>query len=181
MYTRGVSTITGKKEIISYIFKNTNKNDLILDVGFGAGTYGKLLKELGYTWVDGIDIYPDKIEELELDKVYDHIFIEDIRFFYHNIYDLIILGDVLEHLNLDDSIDMLSRMKEGATKHIVVSIPFSFPQGEIDNNPHEKHLQPNITKEYMKEKFPDLELIYSSEMEDNPGYEVGVYVWEKEI
>lgn len=39
---RGLSTDEGKIPVLKYIVENVGKNATILDVGFGAGAYGKL-------------------------------------------------------------------------------------------------------------------------------------------
>jgi hypothetical protein len=35
-------------------------------------------------------------------------------------------------------------------------------QGEYEGNTHETHLQPDLTPDLMKERYPDLELIYGN-------------------
>ena len=42
---RGTSVSSGKVIFLDWLFKNVKKNERILDVGFGSGVYGKLLKD----------------------------------------------------------------------------------------------------------------------------------------
>ena len=107
---RGISTITGKNLIIKYCLNNIKKTDTILDVGFGAGIYGGLLTEEGYRNIDGVDIDGEEIVEIGLDLIYRTIYIEDICGFEFDHYNLIIMGDVLEHISLIQSKRLLEKI-----------------------------------------------------------------------
>lgn len=176
---RGMSTDAGKPAIIKYILENVTKNSKILDVGFGSGIYGKLLRAFLYQNVDGIDVYEDNIKEMGLDKIYDNIYIENILDFDFDFYDLIIMGDVLEHIELESSKKLLSKfIKENKCGNIIVSIPYEYKQGEAYGNPYEKHLQPNANKEYMEKHYPYLNLIDMSTIPLRGGI-MATYVWNK--
>ena len=177
-HKRGFSTKTGKRIIRDYILKNIPRDNTILDVGFGSGTYGRLLKNKGYHNIDGVDIYPEYIGKMGLKRFYRNIYIHDICNFQFKYYDLIILGDVLEHLILEDAQSLLKQFTQKAG-HIIVSIPFEFPQGPTDN-PNEEHLQDKVTPGYMEWFYPCLKLFYASEMKDVPGKIIGVYTWNGE-
>jgi hypothetical protein len=180
MYMRGTSTQTGKVESIDYILKNIPKDATILDVGFGAGTYGSLLRTAGYEHIDGVDIYEEHIFGMGLDLIYDNIYIIDIMAFEFDHYDLVILGDVLEHLTLEAAKELVNKYTSEKVNNLLVSVPFMLQQEQIGDNPHEVHLQPDITEEYMAEHFPMLDLLYVGEFVEDPKYEIGVYVWRKE-
>ena len=75
---RGSSVDSGKIIFLKWLFKNVEKNERILDVGIGSGVYGKLLKTFYYENIDGIDIWPNDINETGLNYIYDNIFIGDI-------------------------------------------------------------------------------------------------------
>ena len=93
--SRGSSVDRGKIIFLDWLFDNVEKHERILDVGFGAGTYGKLLKTFYYENIDGIDTWPEEIESMGLNYIYDNIFIENVLDFEFDHYDLIIMGDVL--------------------------------------------------------------------------------------
>jgi 2-polyprenyl-3-methyl-5-hydroxy-6-metoxy-1,4-benzoquinol methylase len=151
---RGISTITGKGTILQYYFDNIKKTDSILDVGFGAGIYGGLLYDEGYRNIDGVDIYGEEIEEMGLDLIYKTIYIKDICEFEFDHYNLIIMGDVLEHIPLLKSKKLLKKLTSGKCDHLVVSVPYQYWQSGTGTNPYENHEQPNITRKYMEEHFP---------------------------
>ena len=174
---RGLSPDAGKSAILKFILENIKKDAKILDVGFGSGVYGKLLRAFYYQNIDGIDIYGQNIEEMGLNIIYDHIFIENILDFNFDFYDLIIMGDVLEHIELESAKNLLSGFIERKKcRAIVISIPYEYEQDELYGNHFEKHLQPDVTSVYMETHYPYLKLIDSSIIA-NSGHTLGVYVW----
>ena len=178
---RGVSPDEGKPIIIKYILENIRKDARILDVGFGSGVYGKLLRALYYQNIDGIDVYGKNTEELGLDKIYDNIFIENILYFDFDYYDLIIMGDVLEHLELESAKKLLQGFIDGKKcSSLIVSIPYEYEQDELYGNTHEKHLQSEVTAEYMEEHYPYLKLIDSSIMAHSDSI-LAVYIWNRDV
>ncbi len=178
---RGVSSEEGKVNILKYFLENIKKDAKILDVGFGSGVYGKLLRTFYYQNIDGIDVYGDNIKEMGLDLIYDNIFIENILDFNFDFYDLIIMGDVLEHIELESSKNLLSRfIDENKCDTIIVSIPYEYEQDEVYGNKYEKHLQSNVTYQYMKENFPYLKLIDSKIMTHNGGV-IATYIWNRTV
>lgn len=179
-YGRGFSTRTGKKESIQWIKKNIPKDAKILDVGFGCAIYARLLRHEGYKYIDGVDVYESGIYELKLDKYYNNIFISDILDFYFDYYDLIILGDVLEHLSLSDGKNLLEEwIKQDKTSNILISVPYELKQQPTEENKHEEHLQDKINEEYMALYYPYLELLFSDEMDDLPGKRIAIYTYTK--
>jgi len=174
---RGLSSDAGKPAALKFILENIKKDAKILDVGFGSGVYGKLLRAFYYQYVDGIDVYNENIQEIGLDKIYDHIFIENILEFDFSYYDLIIMGDVLEHIDLDPAKNLLeSFLKDKKCGALLVSVPFEYEQDELYGNHYERHLQSEVTAEYMKKHYPYLKLIDTSIMPHSE-HTVGLYIW----
>jgi cyclopropane fatty-acyl-phospholipid synthase-like methyltransferase len=87
----------------------------ILDVGPGWGKYGVLLREyLDPTpmWVDAVEAWPPYIVDHRLEGIYDtvhHGFAEDLDDVLLMDYDLVTMGDVIEHMEKDAALDFLSR------------------------------------------------------------------------
>jgi ubiquinone/menaquinone biosynthesis C-methylase UbiE len=181
-YGRGFSTKTGKREAVGWIKEHVPMDAKILDVGFGCAIYARLLRKNGYKNIDGVDVYEQGIKELKLERYYRRIFIDDILDFSFTYYDLIILGDVLEHLSLEDAQALLGGwIRKNKMNHLLVSIPFQLKQSSTHENPHEEHLQPEVNADYMKTNYPYLELLYSAEMEDVPGKTIGIYTWRRTL
>lgn len=176
---RGVSSDAGKPAILEYILDNVKKNEKILDVGFGSGIYCKMLRAFNYKNIEGVDVYNKNISEMGLDQIYDQIYIENILDFDFKYYDLIIFGDVLEHIELEHAKNLLSSyINENKCNRIIVSIPYEYEQDEVYGNRYEKHLQSEVNKEFMEEHYPYLKLIDLSIMPHTGGY-IATYVWNK--
>lgn len=131
------------KLIIKKWFEGKNIKTIV-DVGCGSGTYPKLLGG-EYKWI-GVEIFPDYIERFGLKNIYSELIVEDIYTLAvekPNLpkADCIIFGDVLEHLEREEAVAVLSKAVI-TYEHIVVSIPV------VDNgwgkvhygNEREKHV-----------------------------------------
>ena len=175
---RGCSTITGKAEMYDWIIHHIPRDKRILDVGFGWGVIGRYLRQYAYKNLDGLDIWPEDIDENCLFKIYNNIYIDDMRDFeFYNDYSCVIWGDSLEHIPLEDAKVLLERVRE-EVDYIIVSVPYNAPMESVSDNPHDKHLQDSIDREYMSLHFPYLDLLFEGEMLDY-GNVIGVYVWSK--
>jgi len=103
----------------------TEKPNSILDIGCGAGQFGRTLREMNkVSELVGIELCEPAAEQAKTfyDKMYCHN-VESLDLPYSDYFDYVICGDILEHLN--DPWDMVSRIakmlkKDGA---LICSIP----------------------------------------------------------
>jgi len=131
----------------------------ILDVGAGQGRYRSLLSD--YPNMFACDVFAPYAERYDYKGRYAGHWIGsivDIDPEALETFDLAILGDVLEHLEPSDAQWVLARM-EAANCAAVVVVPFSYHQEGTEENPHEEHLQPDLTREVMQERYPGLSRI----------------------
>ncbi|CAL9649750.1 class I SAM-dependent methyltransferase [Streptomyces sp. enrichment culture] len=121
----------------------------VTDVGPGEGTYAKLFRPVHEgVWWTAVEIHRPYIKKFRLTstktrKMYDEIHVEDVRESEDHLFyrDLVIFGDVLEHVERDDAVALLERTVASGAWNILVSVPIvDSPQGEVDGNPHEAHL-----------------------------------------
>lgn len=174
------SSSSGKSLIDRALFriKNSNviKNFKILDVGVGSGTYSdlyqnKYFQRSNFQWI-GIEIWKPYIEQFNLLEKYDQIINQDIKSFLEqttDFYDIIFLGDVLEHMSQEDAIKVhnLALLK---SSFVIVSIPLGhYPQGEFEGNPYEKHIKDDWSHEEVLKSFKDI-IFWGKEAE------IGVYI-----
>lgn len=130
----------------------------ILDVGVGFGKWGHLFRE--YTdiaaaegsperyekahWrvrIDGIEGFADYITPMHR-YLYDEIHVGDAREVIRGLgpYDVVFLGDVIEHLDKGDGRRLLRACREKARKAVIVSTPAHYvEQGAACGNDLEIH------------------------------------------
>jgi hypothetical protein len=149
------STPFFKKETISYIVKNFPKDAKILDVGAGIGTYSDLLKPRGYENIDCVEVFEFYINQYNLRDKYKNVFVEDITksTLDLNEYDLVIFGDIIEHLSEEDALKVLNKI--GNKTSVIVAVPFNAEQGEHFGNIHETHLQDKLTFDSFLKTYKD--------------------------
>lgn len=115
----------------------------VLDVGVGAGTYATLMRpHLPSAWWVGIEIHEPYVERFGLHDLYDQLIIADVRRLSElPAVDVVICGDVLEHMILEDACRVWRRCRAAARKAVFVAIPIVlYPQGGWEDNPYEAHL-----------------------------------------
>ena len=151
----------GKREIKGYLESRFNKSESILDVGSGEGTYYELLKDY-FRNIDGVEVFKRNIEEYGLEGKYRKIYNEDIRRFRYDYYDIIIFGDVIEHLEIKEAQEVLE-YAYNRCKEMIVAVPYMYEQGEVDGNVYEIHKQADLTEENVLERYPMLEYLYGNE------------------
>ena len=151
-----------KEEVKEWFVKNVPTSKRILDVGPGVGTYSILLRDMGYR-MDALEIWAPYVEQFELRKKYDNVYIGDIVKFDIGDYDFIILGDVLEHIQTQDAQVLIQSIHDSG-KECLVAIPYTMEQdGEEYGNTYETHLQADLTHELMGERYSSLNVIFRNQ------------------
>ena len=143
----------------------------VLDAGAGEGKFFDMLADKGYV-LDGIEIHEPYVERFSLREKYHELFVCDLwafDFTTHH-YDLVILGDVLEHLSIAEAPVVLQRI-QNAGAAAFVSVPFLAPQGRCRGNPHEAHQQDDLTPDVMAERYPSLSVLWRDD-------EYGIFIQE---
>jgi hypothetical protein len=114
----------------------------VLDIGPGVGTYSTLLRpHLPNAWFGAVEIFAPYVETYGLMGLYDHVTIGDAREVEFNPADVVILGDVLEHMPFDDALKLWDKARSTAKLSVFLSLPIiEYPQGACEGNEHEAHL-----------------------------------------
>lgn len=131
------------------------KPKTILDVGAGSGTYADLLMQNRYIGakIDAVEVWQPYIEEFRLNQKYRKVYDVDIRDFDRYNHDLVIFGDILEHMSLDDALKVWDTASKYCA-HAVISIPIiHYHQGEINDNPYEVHVKDDWSHEEVLQMF----------------------------
>jgi hypothetical protein len=128
----------------------------ILDIGLGNGKMGYIARDLldvmlgeryaRADWqvrIDGIEAYAPYIQAHQR-AIYDGIYIGDAFDVIDTLgtYEMVIIGDVLEHFDRERAWRFLDKAATHATKAILLSIPLGekWTQGDIYGNDYERHL-----------------------------------------
>ena len=149
------STSYFKQQTKEYILNNyKDKSIKILDIGAGAGAYHNMLSPEGYTNIDCVEAFPNYVIDYNLTQKYKKVILGDVTKIDINFdeYDLIILGDVLEHIELETAKILLNKIKRS---NVIIGVPFNSSQGVHFDNTYEIHLQEDLTFINFFQRFED--------------------------
>ena len=116
----------------------------VLDVGAGAGKHGKLVRaHLPAAHLEGVEPTESYHAKFALSEIYHRLYPLSIQAFLQEhsrqTYDLVIIGDVLEHLFRSEALDVLDCLLYRTT-WLLALWPTNMPQNdEYDNNKYEIH------------------------------------------
>lgn len=140
----------------------------VLDIGIGYGKWGLLVREYSDCWqrqrytpdlwdtrLVGIEIY-DKYRNPAW-GVYNEVVIGDaltvLQTFFDKKFDLVIMIDVLEHIEKDRAVAVLKHMRR-VGKNVVVSYA-NTPQTGVGDNQHEDHISTWTKEEFERLGFKE--------------------------
>lgn len=130
----------------------------VLDIGKGFGNYGFLiheyveidnrnkinpllsLKDQSTVTIDAVEIHPDLMMP-HLSHIYRNVFFGDVTKMYPTLngYDLILMVDIIEHINKEEGIKLLRHfLNENA--NIIIATPRKFFQQKLYQSEFEHHL-----------------------------------------
>ncbi len=147
-----VSTSVHITHCLRYII--TMRPRSILDIGCGFGMWGFLSRmyldvaeervqpEDWKIHIDGLELFEPYIQTHQR-ALYTNILIGDVRELAPKVgnYELIIAGDVIEHLDKDDGEEVIAQLYDKATRALFVNIPLGegWEHPERHGNPGELH------------------------------------------
>ena len=142
----------------------------VLDVGAGAGKNGRLLRQSFYSGtLDAIEPTEKYITEFNLSNIYNKVYTQSIEEYIQknstNRYDVVVFGDVLEHLFRSSVIDYLDYFLY-RTRWVIIVWPTHHPQDDYYNNHYEVH-RSNFNLRDLSDKF-DVQYFVTSYGFDNP-------------
>jgi hypothetical protein len=101
----------------------------------------------------GVEVWEPYIDEFALRSIYDEIVIVDAREFTDWESDLVIFGDVLEHMAEAEAVK-LWEAASASTSKILMSIPIiHYPQCAEHGNPFEVHVVEDWSHERVLDTF----------------------------
>jgi hypothetical protein len=174
-----VSSPEGKEWTIQEWVSFDTAHTWVLDIGPGMGTYSDLLRDSdsGEVWC-AVEAWAPYVDEFGLWEKYDRVSVGDVRHLATNgdydLYDIVIAGDVLEHMSNYDAVKVIDRIQQSATVNdLFVSVPIIHaPQGAVGGNPFEEHKYHWGFQEMLDVLGPDNTTSYKGEV-------VAVYHWRR--
>ena len=145
------STPIFKQETFDFLTNKFGPSTTILDLGAGCGTYSDLLKSK-FTNMDAVEIHQPYIDQYDLKNKYNNVYNENALNFEFDYYDIIILGDILEHIDEREGIELIEKLYKKCNE-LIIGIPFNSEQGVHFDNIYEIHLQAELTNESFLEKY----------------------------
>lgn len=114
-----------------------------LDLGCGAGKYGWFTKEIRpEATIEGYEIDASYVDRFGLSQWYDTVHVAscmDVLDRVDDTWDLVTIGDCIEHLRKSDGIDLINFLVYRC-KYLLVCWPDQFLQGAVDGHRHEAHI-----------------------------------------
>jgi phospholipid N-methyltransferase len=115
----------------------------ILDIGAGAGKYGRMVRAiLPNSHITAVEIDEGYVEEFFLRNLYNEVIVADATTLIENprvCYDLVIIGDCIEHLRKSAALDLLEFLVY-RSRNILVVYPYKFVQDDVDGHMQEAHI-----------------------------------------
>jgi predicted RNA methylase len=149
-----------KKNVKNYLISKFPETATILDVGAGCGTYYNLLHDCFKT-IHAVEVFKPNIDNYELEKKYNAVFNADIKDFEYGFYAIIIFGDIIEHLTVEEAQKVLKYAYDRCDE-LIVAVPYEMEQDICEDNVYEIHKQPDLTPENVLERYPMLKLLYKN-------------------
>lgn len=160
----------GKEFLEGWIRGRFPEGSTCLDVGACDGTWFNRLGE--YLVMDAVEIWMPNIERNQLESKYRQVFCADVSELEYGDYDIILFGDVIEHMTVEQAQRVITYAK-GHCREMIVAVPFLYRQGPMYGNRWEAHLQEDLTPEKFDERYPGFRMIYRPK----PNY--AYYVYER--
>jgi 2-polyprenyl-3-methyl-5-hydroxy-6-metoxy-1,4-benzoquinol methylase len=144
-----IAPLFGIKTTRSIIERYAKMSENVLDLGCGRNS---LILELNlnvnYTGVEAFEPYIEQIKSKQLSGINPNLksvklINDDILSidFKENEFDLILIIDVIEHLNKIDAYELIEKAKKWTSRFLIVSTPNGFvEQATLDKNHLQKHI-----------------------------------------
>lgn len=159
-----------KRQLRDYLRSKYDRTCTVLDIGCGIGTYYYLLKN-DYDLIDGVEGDAEIIEKAGLEKLYHKVINDDACNIDYDYYDIIIIGDCLEHIEYSKAYELVNKLCDKC-KILVITIPYNLPMEEAEGKPYSPHRQDDLAPDNMGLRYPMLKLKWSNQF-------IGVYINEK--
>ena len=109
--------------------------------------------------MDAVEIFEPNAKRIQ--PLYGNVYNVDIFDFKYEWYDLIIFGDVIEHMTVERARAVLE-YAWNRCKQMIVAVPFEYFQPPIYGNKWEEHIQNDLTRENFDERYPGFKVLWDN-------------------
>ena len=123
-----------------------NRKLTILDVGCGYGYWAFILRIWCHPepYIVGVDIYEPPIRKMKKMGLYDELFnIDILHYDSDKIFDIVIMGEIIEHLEKEDGYTLLEKMESMCRGKLIITTPNGYVPAGVGKdfvNPSAIHL-----------------------------------------
>lgn len=149
------SVNAGKDFVCGWIRLKFPKESTILDVGACDGKWRTLLHD--YPNMDACEAWKPNCDNIR--NQYQRVCCCEIADLRYKWYDLIIFGDVLEHMDVPTAQGVLNYAAPRC-KDLIICVPWQWKQGPYNGNPYEEHIQDDLTPEIFAQRYPGFEVLH---------------------
>ena len=110
-----------------------------------------------FTNIDAVEVYEPYIDQFNLRDKYKNVYVQDILEFNYNDYKYIIMGDVLEHLSINDAQKLLDDITSKGI-YCMAAVPYLMEQDAVGGNVYETHKQDDLTPMVFSNRFPTMQM-----------------------
>lgn len=154
----GYASNQGKAFAIGELLKLEPDPEFFLDIGAGAGSWLEAVKPwfLESKWM-AIEAWKPYVERFCLPDRYAAVFEGDARKMSFPSVDVVIMGDVLEHMIKEEAVKVWDKACDSAWQLVILSIPvIHYPQGHVHENPWQEHVKDDWSHEEVMDTFKDI-------------------------
>jgi len=127
----------------------------VIDVGCGKGIWGYLLRALreNVVYLCGVDLTQSYLQFIKERNIYNDLVLCDSIYlpFRDKSFDIVLLSEVIEHLEKKQAYAMLKQLEKTAKKLILITVPQGFVKQEaVGGVDAEKHRSAWYANEFKK-------------------------------
>lgn len=145
--------------------------EFFLDIGAGAGSWKEAVNPwfLDSKWI-ALEAWKPYVDRFCLWERYKMVIEGDAREKPFPQVDVVIMGDVLEHMTKEEALDVWIKARNSSWQATILSIPvIHYPQGHVHDNPYQEHVKDDWTHEEVMDTFKGI-------TDSKVGSTVGTYI-----
>ena len=123
-----------------YLDRELQGCNSVLDLGCGQSSW---LQVCSIPYSVGVEAFETSLQESKKKRLHTQYILGDVRNleFKERSFDAVVAFELVEHLTKEEGDKLIHNMERWARKKIIISTPAGYvPQGEIGNNPYQRHM-----------------------------------------